>query len=62
MVYFELAGGGSEVGRVVSILVLMDGVLRAHDPSGRCEASGVSILVLMDGVLRAPLPVSFMEN
>ena len=38
---------------MVSILVLMDGVLRVSDPSGIICVSGVSILVLMDGVLRA---------
>ena len=39
----------------VSILVLMDGVLRDCGAHGHLFPDGVSILVLMDGVLRGAL-------
>ena len=53
MVYFEfLSQIGIGVIFVVSILVLMDGVLRVGGKAADCPGDGVSILVLMDGVLR----------
>ena len=53
MVYFELAEHQPDWRfRGVSILVLMDGVLRDRKRAIRSARFAVSILVLMDGVLR----------
>ena len=53
MVYFEVFL--DEIDKMpfkVSILVLMDGVLRVWPGNAGAEGTAVSILVLMDGVLR----------
>ena len=59
MVYFEPDFAGKPiVPSWVSILVLMDGVLREMAGNQHAGSVGVSILVLMDGVLRDQVPVA----
>ena len=59
MVYFERFIVVIDItSHIVSILVLMDGVLRASKRAESHKNQEVSILVLMDGVLREAYPTA----